>query len=71
MPREKEYGKRTAPGFKDPGFITPLTSAPEAGDLGAAPVTGDFGAFDEGPKDPNGFMPANPKRAGKRFSGTR
>ena len=70
-PPPAEYGKKTAPGFPDDGFVTPLTSAPAAGDLGEAPVTGDFGAFDEIPPDPNGFFPANPTKRTKRFHGTR
>ncbi len=66
-----EHGRATAPGFPDDGFVTPLTSAPAAGDLGEAPVTDDFGAFDTGPTDPMGLMPSNPKRSTKRFEGTR
>lgn len=63
MKSGKEYGRDSAPGF-DKDFVTPLTSAPAAGDLGAAPTTGDFGAFSEGPQDPGLLLPANPKRAG-------
>jgi len=64
-------GRGTAPGFPDDGFVTPLTSAPAEGDLGEAPVTSDFGAFDSGPKDPMEFLPANAKRNTRRFDGTR
>lgn len=64
-------GHKTAPGFPDDGFVTPLTSAPAAGDLGEAPVTGDFGAFDTIPPDPTGFMPASPTKSTKRFVGRR
>lgn len=79
MPKDETRGARrgglsggkTGPGFPDDGFVTPLTSAPAAGDLGEACVTGDFGAFDTGPTDPNGFLPANPKKATRRYDGRR